>query len=233
MACFINWDFRVNYPDTFVAKFISSTDVNSPFSPSHIDDTHDGYYAELAACGQAATTPGSHSLIPTPYPTRLRPLTDLTKIFKADRVFIDKIEVFGYDTTNADYTSGDDPVQDADTLTAIYNSKSTNDAYPQSMYRNGMHMNWQPNYCNPAFYIDNGKNLLDFTHQADPVFGSPKADSSIGYPVPYCFDLQRELGKIKDIRAYGQIAQKVGTKYQRYVLLMLVTFWLGKSNISQ
>jgi len=226
MGCSCSRELREEYPETVFVLFCSSTEQNNPQTDAFITNAADGFMPEIEAVGQGSLTPGNKKLSNAgndPYSTRLRLVTDVSKIIAAPAVFVEKVEWFGYDTTLTGSV-----VQDAATLAAIYASKATDDAYAQSLFRNAMLMNWQPNWFRPEFWCDT-KNLLgglDGSNYSKLNLG----DMSIGIPVPYCFSLEKEIGRVKDIKAYGQLAQLVGGArgvYQRYMVLCMATFWIS------
>jgi hypothetical protein len=228
MPCNVDFEFRRQFPDTVLAMFMSSTEYTAPFTDTHITNEYYGYYNELLATGQASTTgPGTPTLQASPYPTLLRPVTDLNPIYSAQRVFLESLEYYAYDPTLTGAAG-----QEAAVISAIYASKATDDAYLQSFYRNGLIANFQPNFFRPIFSIDD-QNV--FTGIQSSNFGNKnnKGDLSIGLPLNKCFEFYRDYSKVKRIRAYGgcsQIVDVSGTKYyQRYPILCLATFWLGSS----
>ena len=66
--------------------------------------------------GQAATAPGSRDMVASPYPTRMRCLTDMEEIKKAKQVLVEKIEFSPIDSM-LDAGTG----QDTATVAAIRN----------------------------------------------------------------------------------------------------------------
>jgi hypothetical protein len=212
---------RLNYPRTIIAMFFSSTEIAPAQTNGHIPNTIGGYLTELEDLGQANAAVGSRALIAAPYPTRMRPLTRLSSIYQSQDVLLKDIEFIGYDTTLTGATN-----QDAATIAEVYASRATNDAYAQSIYKNAMINNWQPNFLRPEFYVD-GKNVLDFLSDND--FDQPNAgDRSIGIPLGKCFDLSIQLGKVRDVNVHAQLAQYIALTglYQRYPLLCTATFWV-------
>lgn len=231
MACTIDYNFRREYPDTVAIKWISSTETNIKQTWGHIDNTDLGYVGagkELEKIGQANANIGSKSLVAAPYPTRLRPLDKVDILLNANKVFLDKVEFYAYDTTLTGSA-----VQDAAVLADIYASKSTDEIIPQSYFGNGMPVNWIANYFNPEIYI-NGRNMLHFLKSSN--FGKDnKGDNSIGLPLPICIDFQKTLNKVNSIELYGQVAQYIRSqnKFQRYALLAITWFWVGNSNVTE
>lgn len=221
MSCNEYEMLRILYPRTIIAMFFSTTETNAGQTNSHIPNDNTGYLTELEKLGQANASVGSRVLQASPYPTRLRPLTRLSAIYQSQEVLLKDIEFIGYDTTFTGATG-----QDAATIADIFASRATDKAYAQSIYKNAMINNWQPNFLRPEFYVDN-KNVLDFLTDND--FESPNiGDKSIGIPLGKCFDLSIRLGKVQDITVFAQLAQYIVTenKFQRYPLLCTATFWV-------
>lgn len=218
--------FRRKYPETVVALFMSTTetatDVTEAQRNAHITNSHDGYLSELEKLGQASTSPGGTAKVTDPYTSELRPVTDLSRIYGAADVMLDTVEFFAYDTT----LDGSEE-QDSDTLTAIHNSRTANDIIPQSYYKNTLlSLNWQPNGFRPNVLID-GRPIVKGIDASAFENGNNSGDLSIGLPLPYCLDYNRELGQVQDIKVHGQVSQKIGEKYQRYPVLCKLTFWIG------
>ena len=220
--------FRQKYPETVVALFMSTTetatDVTDTQRNAHIADSFDGYLNELEKLGQASASPGGTSKVADPYTSELRPITELKRIYTAQNVMLDTVEFFGYDVTLDGSTE-----QDAATLAAIYGSRTANnDIIPQSYYKNTLlSLNWQPNGFRPAVLID-GRPIIKGIDASAFGGGVNKGDLSIGLPLPYCLDYNRELGQVQDIRVHAQLSQKVGGLYQRYPILCKMTFWIGQ-----
>jgi len=231
MGCHVSYEYRRKYPNNLYMMWISDPTGNDPQSYSGIADTNIGALDLLEKMGQGVTSPGEKKVqaAPNPYTTQLMPITDDRRVYDKQKIFLEKIEIFPIDTTltgSANQTAG--------VLTEIYNSKATDDAYAQSLYRHSPVNFWQPNFCRPEFWID-GRNYLDGFQNA--LSGSiNKGIMSIGIPLPFCFDVNMELNQVKEIKAYGQLAQIVALAgptyyYQRYGLQVLATFWTGYRDI--
>jgi hypothetical protein len=225
-VCFVDISFRRQYPETIYVLLASSTDKNADQSATQVGNTDDGYVTELQKVGQNnVNAPGTKALgdiaTPAPYSTRLRPLTDLNLLINKRKAFLEKIEVWGYDPT----LDNSGAPQTQSVLDTIYNSRATNDAYAQALTRNGMMSNWQPNYCRPEFWV-NSTNIIRGLGATKFGNNANKGDLSIGVPLPYCFDVNKDVGIIRDVQAYGQLAQYVAGNYQRYMLLCMATFWM-------
>lgn len=226
MSCGVDYNFRRQYQETVLIRFISSTETAVAQTSGHIPNSSDGYIVaggELEALGQANAAIGSDQLVAAPYPTRMRPIGQLNKIYQANNVWLDKVEFSVYDTTLTGSA-----VQDAATVTAIHNSRTGNDAFGQSLYRNGMPVNWIPNFFNPELWIDK-ENIFQY-FKADNFGTRNQGDESIGIPLPACIDVSKKLGKVKNVSMNGQVAQYIHTTglYQRYCLLACCWFWVGK-----
>jgi len=203
MSCTIDYETRKVYPETIEILFLSH-------SGEVIIDSIAGIEAELAKLCNSSLAPIER---------KLRPITELTSIFEAKRVLLEKVEFYPYDTTLVGATGQDD-----DVTAEVYSSKATNDIYAQSQFRNTiLSQNFLPNHFRPTLLI-NGKSYL----RGNTPNELPKADLAIGLPLPYCFERNIEIGKVTDIKLFTAFAQKVGAKYLNYPVLAAVTFWLGK-----
>lgn len=227
MPCMIDYEIRKKYPNTVVIPYFSSTETNIAQTNAHIPNSPDGYLVggpEMELLGQDAADVGSELLVANPYPTRLRPMAKESLIFQTNNVFLEKLEWFAYDVT-----LDGSAVQDAATIAAIYASRAANDTYGQSLYKNALPVNWQPNFFRPSFRID-GKDILNYLSTGN--FGYNRGDLSIGIPLPYCMEIVKELGKIRIIEAHAQVAQYIPDTqlFQRYPVLCLATFWYGPSS---
>lgn len=220
MSCNGSELLRIEFPKTIVAMFISSTEYAGVQTNAHIANTSVGFLAELEALGQSNAAVGTKALVAAPYPTRLRPLTKLSSIYQATEVMLHSLEFFGYDTTLTGAVA-----QDADTLTAIYATRATNEAYAQSIYKNALINNWQPNFLRPEFFVDS-RNCLDFLSDSN-FDGQNLGDLSIGIPLGHCFDLDMFLGKVNEINVNAQLAQYISetSKFQRYAVMCIAKFW--------
>jgi hypothetical protein len=202
--------FRRQYPDPpMKAIFIS-------WSGTAVANTNIGYLDELERLGSATSAPEYRIL---------RPVTDISELFKGTvKIFIESLDFYGYDVTLTGSTH-----QDADTLTAIYNSRTANDALAQSLYKNAMVMNWQPNWFRPFFQINKGKNIIK---GLDKTFETPNhlGDLGIGLPCPTCMDVNYEFGRLTDFTVRAALAQYIpGTElFQNYMIMCIATIWNSK-----
>lgn len=202
------------------AIWASTTQNAAVLTGSHITSTNDGYVNELLAIGQADTSPGLPTPAVSPYSTQLRPVSDLSVLYRARQCVLRKIEFKAYDTTLSGAAG-----QDAATLTAIFNSiSSQNDVYVQSLFRNGEMGGWQPNWFRPSFSV-NGKDIFAGLSQSQFDNKANLGDLSIGLPLPYCREDYVNCGKVEELKVYAQAAQYVAGKYQRYLVLCLAEFF--------
>lgn len=217
-----------------VAMWMSSAENAAPFTDTGIANAIDGYVTGLEQCGQATTSVGSNFPAASPYSTRLRLLTDISRL-KGKKCTLLSVEFCAFDTTNNRGAAG--PYQDAATLAAITDtvdpaagSYSLNDAYMQSRFKNSLVGGWQPNWFRPQFFV-NGQNVL-FGEMGSTNFanGGHLGDKSIGLPLPCCFDGEFQLlEEIDTIEVFAQAAQKVGANYQRYAVQCIALFQINPS----
>lgn len=201
MSCNVDYALRLKYPNTVDVLFLSE-------SGQPIANTADGMIAELQRLCSSTDEPIER---------RMRPLSNLDLIMNQSSVFMEKIEFFAFDTTIIGGAGQDDTITNA-----LYTSKTTNDVYAQSGFRNAMQaINFQPNFFRPKIWI-NGTNLL----RGMDTFGSNAiADRAIGLPLPYCYERNFEIGHLKSIHLQAKYAQKVENKYLNYPLVAVATFW--------
>jgi len=227
-------EYREEYPEPIWSMFISETDYHNPIRDAQITDDYTGYITELQNCGQAADAPGTKELIDIttgdPYSTRLRPVTNLSEIFKSQKVMLASVQFYAYDPTDENAA----PPQDAATLAAIYASRTSNEMFAQQYILNGFIQNWQPNFCRPSLKV-NQKEIFKGFNSSNFGRNVNKGDLSIGIPLGYCFELYRKLGKVHDVEMFGQLAQYITgpKKFQRYVLMSIIEWWVGKSNAAE
>lgn len=198
--------------------WVSSTEYAGTQTDAHADSIAD-LMTELQQLGQANAAPGSAILQAAPYPTRLRPVTDLSQLIGRDAI-LTRIEYYAIDTTLWDgATQGTG--QNATVVAAIEDSLAdATDAYVASRFRNGVIGSWQPNWFRPEIRI-NGQPVL-FGNLSRTNFGNHAnaADAGWGLPLPYCDDnLYISLGNVTSIDLQAQAAQEVGGLLQRYPII--------------
>ena len=229
MSCNVDYNFLALFQKTVDCLFVSSNEIVHPQTDAHITDAYTGYITELQNLGQAATAPGSRDMVASPYPTRMRCLTDMEEIKKAKQVLVEKIEFSPIDSM-LDAGTG----QDTATVAAIRNSRTGNSIYGQSMFRNGIPNNWQPNWFRPEVWV-NGINILG-NIKINYFKSTNKGDLSFGFRCPKCFDKWMLFGEIKKFEIFAQLVQYIpdssGNKFQRYPLMAEVTFRLRDSLIA-
>lgn len=198
-TCNINTDgIREYFTDTIDLMFLSS-------SGQPIEDSHSGIIKELERLCNTSNLPIERYL---------RPISETSILFEAKECYLEKIEFFAYDTT---ILNGEG--QNEETTLALYQSKTTDDAFAQSSYRYSlMPINFQPNFFRPKMFI-NGVNLLR------GMAANNKADSAIGIPLPYCYERYLNIGKVNSIEIYAAYAQKINNGYLNYPILAIATFW--------
>jgi hypothetical protein len=233
-------NFRELYPQTCPVLFLSSTETQTESQTPYnfIPNTPDGYLTELEELGQASVSPGTTSKSETgnnPYSIYQRCLSDISPIINAQNVMLHKLEWFAFDTTQNPAGTG----QDQAVITEIINSRTTDKILAQSNYNNALlPVVSQPNGFRPQILI-NGKPVLlglQSSSYENPTTKDKNnlGDLSIGFPIPYTYCVDQELGKVQTIQSFGQVYQIVNdgsdNLYQRYPVLTIATFWLGSSN---
>ncbi|MBK9249354.1 MAG: hypothetical protein IPM69_14885 [Ignavibacteria bacterium] len=206
------------------AIFMSSTESAETQTNDFVLSSLDGGRLELLNCGASATTMGTNVLQVSPYSTRLRPVTNLSKFKIYRKIYLTKITFNVLDTT----LTGAIP-QDAQVDTEISDSLITNnDAYVQSRFRFGTIGNWQPNFFRPSVSLKNGDDIFETMVSSNFDDKDNLGDMSIGPMLPYEYipPIPHYLGQVLDlndaIREYakaGQIVQDTVAgvkKIQRY-----------------
>jgi hypothetical protein len=240
MSCTVNYDVLKAYPEIVPAIFISSaqegfnktdSDINA-----YIADSAVGYLNELENLGQASVAPASRdnsASLNNPYSTYLRPVTDLKEILQSQKVFVEKLEFYAFDSTK----DGSEH-QNSELFDEVYASRNGTKTYNQSVMLNGM-MNspFVPNFFRPEVRINDidilkGLGSTNFGNRKN------KGDLSIGLPLPYCVDVYREFGKVSKIEAFAQYTQILpatvpsGYLYQRYPVQLIITFRCGTGSVN-
>lgn len=202
-------EMRKKYPETITAIFMSATGDT-------VQDTPAGIRAEIAALGATSSKPIERSL---------RPVTDLRNLKSSQKLFLNKITFYGYDPLTL---TGSSP-QNSTVVADIYASRTTNKAYAQSQFQNGLlPINWIDNYCNPTFKVD-GRNYLPGLNTAEE--GEVNKNKAIGIELPHCFTIEKELdsNSISSIDIVAALAQFNSTSgvYQNYIVKCVAEFWVG------
>jgi len=219
-----------------LTKWFSSTDTTRAFDPNHVGNTTDGMWPEIERLGQAATDVGSGVVQYStagdglPYSTRLRPVSDISRLYERQHVRMIWMVFHAYDTTVTGGTG-----QDSATLTAITDSlASANGSYMQSRFRNAVVSGWQPNWFRPKVLID-GRPIL-FGPLDTTTLGSRLGDLSIGLTLPYCWRGDMRIGRInKGVAVYAQAAQRIDlgagvVRYQRYAIDAEIAFLIDDND---
>lgn len=206
------------------AIFTSSTESAETQTDGYVENSLDGGRLELLKCGASATTMGTNVLQISPYSTRLRPVTNLSKFKIYRKIYLTKITFNVLDTT----LTGSLP-QDAQIDTEISDSLiSNNDAYVQSRFRFGTIGNWQPNFFRPSVSLKNGDDIFETMVSSNFDDKNNLGDMSIGAMLPFDYipPTPHYLGQVLDIndaiRVYagaGQIIHDTVAgvkKVQRY-----------------
>lgn len=239
MSCSVDYSVIERYPDVLVAMFMSSaediTKVTDTEKNEYIQDNYVGYLNELDRIGQAGSAPGTtknNNLANNPYSTYLRPVSDLSALYNAQKVFIHKMEFMAFDTTWEDSEN-----QDSDVITTIYDSRSLNNTYIQSNgFNSQIPATFQPNFFRPDVRI-NSREIIQGITSSNYGNKANKGDLSIGLPLPWCYDVNREIGSVKSIEAFAQLVQPIKVpdvvdySFQRYAIQMLIYFRIGTGTV--
>ena len=214
------------WSDVALAVWISSTDTERPFSPTHVTDSSTGFIAELQRTGQASTTIGTQARASDPYSTELLPVSDLSPIYAAERSKLTRIFACAFDTTRDPAGTG----QDALTIAEIVASLGTTRAYMQTGYLNGQIAFFQPNFFRPMIFVDKTP-IIYGNLQRSEITQAHAGHLSIGIPNPWFSEVNVNIGKInKDtLHAYAQMEQYISgvAKFQRYTCYIAAEFLLG------
>ncbi len=211
-----------------VTRWMSTTQATLEQTAGHIA-TFAGLLTELQQLGEATLVQPNYKLQASPYPARLRPLTNLERLHRAACVTLVRIEFMALDTTISGGTG-----QHADTLTAITDSITAgsgsytlNDAYMQARYRYTAIAGWQPNGFRPIVKV-NGTQMV-FQDLLQSELGTTLADSgdaALGLDLPFCLEGNISLGKVETLEieamAYQYITET--TRFQRYPILCTAIF---------
>lgn len=215
-------DKTYSKPRLFYATFTSTVKSVSD-GDTQIADSNTGYLDELKLIGQANVLPGTINEQSAPYSDRLRPVRDLSQLYKAVDCELLRLSYWVYDPTlkiGAGAVTG----QSLSSLNEIENSLVLpNDAYAQSRFRFGEIAGaWQPNGFDPSFKI-NGSEFIIGNGASAFDDKNNKGDLSIGrhFPFDLTFTQPIYIGKITDLQARGQVYQLVETVpplFQRYIV---------------
>ena len=169
----------------------------------------DGLLAEIQACAQSVSA--------LPAQSELRPLRDLSEVYRQTEIFFQDVTYYAIDSIIA---GGDS--QDADNRAAIRGTvtAAAYERYMQSAFINGLLGNWEPNFFNPSVVIRGGGQGGSFD-QSSGQYATSAQDLMIGMEMPYCMPVMKIFDNIQSIRIYGHIAQYIPTsesadKFQMY-----------------
>lgn len=160
--------------------WISTTQpITSQLTDDYIPNTWDGWLTELQKLGNSGTyTPGS-TATEIPYPSRLRPLDNISLLAKAKNIRLLGLELFALDTTNPANTNQSATVNDL-----IKTSQSTPiGAYLGTRNFATIPVTWYPNLCRPNLQI-NGENIFDSINN-NAWRSQNQGDMSMGLDLPY------------------------------------------------
>lgn len=221
-------DIVREFPHVRDMLFMSTVDPNEEFSFTHVDNTVTGYVTELERCAQSSDVMGTQRVQTNPYSTRLMPVSNQDDVLQIETgVLLEEVLFIGFDAT----LSGS-IYQNADNNTAIEGSQtSVSDAYVASHFRNGVHGNWQPNYCRPEIRVNSIPILtMGDSHVTDPVTGGRghMGHLSIGVVLPHRVAFYTTFERVRSIDVYCGLAQWITTSGEptdrlvRYPVLCLM-----------
>ncbi len=238
MSCSINYDVLRAYPEIVPAIFVSSAQEGFNRTDSdkdaYITNNPLGYMTELEKVGQGSTAPATiNNNVPgnNPYSTYLRPVTDLSEILKAQKVLVEKVEFYAYDTMKEDSA-----YQDSEAFVTMIDSRSANKSYPQSYSLNSPAPVFLPNFFRPQVRINN-IDLIKGLQSSNYGTKRNQGDMSIGLPVPVCIDVYREFGRVTDIQTFAQMVQIIPNSSpqqwmaQRYAIQCIIYFRCGTGTV--
>jgi len=233
--------------DVRYAVWYSSTEANPTFTQDYVPNQPNGYFAanpnyspaptasEWGALGQMPTAPGSSQLQVTPYPTRLRPVSNLNFFGQATKVVLTRLHFRAYD-----HRDPSSPAQDVATNAAMDASLLTNHAFVSARFMDAVIGDWSVNFFRPEFWLG-GVNILRDLSSAEigqrDAYGNMVtqnvADLSIGLPLPFeCQDIYAVIGgntgQIPTLRpqVFAQCVQYVPAtgRYVRYPVKCVAEF---------
>jgi hypothetical protein len=234
--------------DIRTAMWFSTTDTNAQLAQNWVPNSNNGYWLTNAGGNiehdeltQMPTSPGSQSVVASPYSTRLRPMTDTSYLTTASKVVVTKIHFRAYD-----HRLTGSPDQDGPTNADIDTSLCTNQSFVVSRFRDGLISDWSHNWFRPAFVIG-GVNLL--RDLALPSVGTRDefgnllsfnvADMSVGIPCPWEFnDMYAVISSnggnqvMQSPQVFAQVVQYIPTtaKYVRYPVKCIAEFAVAQGD---
>lgn len=136
-------------------------------------------------------------------------------------IYIESLVFLPYDSTKVGGSGQNDSVTNA-----INASKSSMEAYALSQFKNAqLAVNHQPNFFNPIIKI-NGNNMCSevSTHNENSI-----ADRAIGFPIGWCFKIEKEFTNLQSIEIEAAYAQYISEQslFLNYPLLALLSFRTG------
>ena len=179
--------------DTADLLWMSTTQpVAHVMTDAYIPNSSDGYYTnkEIEILGSEVEWTGSPlpDLSLLPYPSRMRPLRDMTFLKTAKNIIFVNIQFVAYDAK----VNGSS-VQSAAVNSALSDSisSSVNNAYAQTRTIRSVPVTWIDNHFNPIFKVNDFNIFKSLEHSGfnlnTSLFGPGvnKGDLSIGQPLPY------------------------------------------------
>jgi hypothetical protein len=139
----------------------------------------------------------------------LLPASHLRMLQNRGEVFMHSVEFCGYDFSEQSL-----PVNSVKKLSE------------EPIWGSTMTALWQPNFFRPSVRIG-GEDVTSNVYNPTPdaVFH----DLSIGYPLPFCFPINKVVNSTWNVEIYASYAQAFkdgsGLKYRNYALQAIITFW--------
>lgn len=237
--------WSLGYRRSFVAVFTSCTDPKGPnwdVNPTYVANDLTGYYIEYEKTFQSANAMGPRGQAPTtdgatgagyPYTTALRPVTDLSDLFKSERVWFQSAKFSVLDALKSGSTYQDD----ANNI-AIINSISDPNygAWNSSRWLNGEIALSGVNYFRPGIFYNEGGKIVDMLKTAVLVNGkSNQGDQSVGPDLPFWVDGGYELDdQLNSLSVFAGAAQYVNGDTNKPLVRYPIkcTLWFKLKGIS-
>jgi hypothetical protein len=141
-----------------------------------------------------------------PLVQRLLPVNSLNPLIVRDEIFLESVEFAGFDMA-------DNQLEVGDTQTEMLGGRVIKDL-------------WQPNFFRPIVRIG-GENVTSGVN--NPMGDSVFHDKGIGFPLPFCVPVNKQITNTTDIKITASYAQGFldggAYKFKNYALMAIVSFW--------